>query len=507
MKYTKKLLSLVLVLVLALALAVPGMAATITITKGNGNAVYYAYKLMEVKSVSGDNYAYEVNDKYVDEIADEAGVALAVAGKHTYSENQAILDYVRGLNDSAEATQEFAANIFDAINGLGHDGRFVANEEGTATFDADAGYWLIVEVKEDGDSFTKVADTLVMMDTTDISIIAKTNTVPTPGKTVEDANGAYQAAIDAAVGTELNYKLSFKLPNSYTAYDEYKVVLTDTMSEGIRPQNGEELAALLASIEVKVGGNKIESGYTVNSATTLENGKLVITIEDLKTVYAAAKPGDEVTATYATKLNSEAVIARGGNSNDFDLDYTNSPDGTGHGDSTPVKVYTFDFNVNKVDAEGEALNGAKFELYKKTTSGYDSLGEIDGTDASSFRWSGLSQGEYKLVETKAPEGYNIIDDIYFEIEATYSGNELTNLDVTNVKCGNDTITNDSFATTINPTGESDASISIDVENLTGLELPSTGGMGTTIFYTLGGVLVVGAAILLVTKKRVHDVEG
>lgn len=505
MKYTKKLLSLVLVLVLALALAVPGFAANITISQGNGNAVYYAYKLMDVES-SGSNYAYEVNDKYVDEIAAQAGVELAVEGTHTYSENQAILEYVRGLNDSAEATQEFAANIFNAISGLGYDARFEANKEGTATFAADAGYWLIVEVKEDGGSFTKVADTLVMMDTTDINIIAKTNTVPTPGKTVEDANGAYQAAIDAAVGTELNYKLSFKLPNSYTAYDRYKVVLTDTMSEGIRPQNEEELAALLASIEVKVGGNKIESGYTVNSDTTLENGKLVITIEDLKTVYAAAEPGDEVTATYTTKLNAKAVIARDGNGNDFGLDYTNAPGEVGHGDADPVKVYTFDFNVNKVNEKEEPLTGAKFALYKMGASDYEMISEIDGTEATSFKWTGLSQGKYKLVETKAPEGYNIIDDILFEIKATYSGNDLTGLDVINVTCGNTNITADSFTTETDPEVGS-ASISIDVVNQTGLELPSTGGMGTTIFYTLGGVLVVGAAILLVTKKRVHDVEG
>ena len=199
------------------------------------------------------------------------------------------------------------------------------------------------------------------------------------------------------------------------------------------------------------------------------------------------------------------------------MTYTNNPNDEQAGENGKtlddvVRVFTYQTIVNKVtknpaydaskdpkktgtDSDGDKefipLKGAGFTLYKKNASGtYEAVGsELKGEKMTTFTWSGLDDGDYKLVETTTPAGYNTIDDIEFTITATHdvSSNDpqLKSLN------GSDKFTG------VILTG----AVSANIENQSGAQLPSTGGMGTTIFYVLGSALVLGAVVLLVTKKR------
>ena len=199
------------------------------------------------------------------------------------------------------------------------------------------------------------------------------------------------------------------------------------------------------------------------------------------------------------------------------MTYTNNPNDeqAGENGETPddgVIVFTYQTIVNKVtknpaydaskdtgktgiDSDGNTefipLKGAGFTLYKKNASGtYEAVGsELKGEDMTTFTWSGLDDGDYKLVETTTPSGYNTIPDIEFTITATHD-----------VSSDNPTLISlsggDKFTGVI-----STGVVSANIENQSGAQLPSTGGIGTTIFYVLGSILVLGAAVLLVTKKR------
>ena len=220
---------------------------------------------------------------------------------------------------------------------------------------------------------------------------------------------------------------------------------------------------------------------------------------------------------YTATLNTNAVIGSDGNPNEVYLEYSNNPnwtpgEGEGPKDSptgdTPkdtVIVFTYKTIINKVDGKGNALAGAEFTLEKKILGDNPDTEEVENEywkaiavvkndEGTTFTFSGLDDGNYRLTETVTPNGYNTIDDIYFTITAEHdvlSDNPaLTSLSGS-VTTGEVTFTSDT----------TDGSLSTNVVNKAGSTLPETGGIGTTIFYILGSVLLVGAAILLITKKR------
>jgi len=227
---------------------------------------------------------------------------------------------------------------------------------------------------------------------------------------------------------------------------------------------------------------------------------------------ASVEAGSIISVEYTSTLNDQAVIGSTGNKNTSHVTYTNNPNDkqAGENGETPddvVIVFTYKTIVNKVTknpnydpkVEGSEeyipLKGAGFTLYKKNASGiYEAVGsELKGEDMTTFTWSGLDDGDYKLVETTTPSGYNTIADIEFTISAGHVDGDIPYLNTLSGNVASGTAT---FTAVVN-----DGSLSTDVVNNSGAQLPSTGGIGTTIFYVLGSVLVIGAAVLLVTKKR------
>ena len=228
-----------------------------------------------------------------------------------------------------------------------------------------------------------------------------------------------------------------------------------------------------------------------------------------------------VTVEFTAVLNENANIGSLGNPNEVYLEYSNNPNKSEAGDNTPgtpdqpdqpdqpedehetgktpndvVIVFTYKVVVNKVDNEGNDLPGAGFTLYKKDAESgeYVELAAVEAGTATQFSFVGLDDGEYKLVETDTPQGYNSIEDIEFTVTAEHdilSDNPaLTSLSGEAV----------SGEVTFTPV-VSQGSLSTDVVNNKGTTLPETGGMGTSIFYILGSILAVAAVVLLVKKKR------
>lgn len=305
------------------------------------------------------------------------------------------------------------------------------------------------------------------------------------------------------------------LPESYGRYTTYKYKFDDTMTN-MTYKNGS-----VKVYYVKDGSttrNEINSGF----APTWDDGakELTVTFNDLKTAVSGLTHGDKIVVTYTATLDANAVVGGKGNPNKVKLEYSNNPnaEGTGETPEKTVVVFTYKTIINKVtkgtDGNNVPLAGAEFTLSKFIASeaGRDTV-MVNGTEylgtwnsgvkvvptntdniANVFTFSGLDAGIYRLTETKTPAGYNTIDPVYFEIVATNNGTEVTSME------GKD-VNGSEISFTANVTN---GSLSADVINNAGTTLPSTGGMGTTVFYVVGGGLMAVAVVLLVTKKRMEN---
>ena len=228
----------------------------------------------------------------------------------------------------------------------------------------------------------------------------------------------------------------------------------------------------------------------------------------------AATAGSVITVTYKSVLNENAVIGSQGNVNKVYGEFSNNPNNEDHGrtEDDAVIVFTYTVQVNKVDENLQPLSGAIFtlekfvadaegtEIYNGVTGNWVALSTVETTPDTTFTFEGLDDGSYRLTETKAPTHYNAIDPIYFDVTAEHE------VEWTMARADVLTSLNGTIATG-EITLEADLSsgiIASDVINDRGTILPETGGIGTTIFYAVGGLLILGAVILLITKKRVSS---
>ena len=272
---------------------------------------------------------------------------------------------------------------------------------------------------------------------------------------------------------------------------------------------------------------ELNTGYTVtpNAAATAGGGSLTITFDNLKTV-ASVTSDSEIVVKYTAKLLNTAVIGQPGNPNEVYLEYASNPNfsGTGtpptsHTPEDTVLVFTYQLNVNKVDGADTTkhLSGAEFKLKcvkaeteatwngkwvtvadNKVTGWVDTQdkGTALTTGTDGLAWvAGLDAGTYELYETKAPVGYNRVKDpITIVIAATLDkGEDTPALTALTIKVGSGAAEDGNMA---------GGTVAATVQNNAGATLPETGGIGTTLFYIIGGTLMVGAAVFLVIRKRI-----
>ncbi|MGN0254415.1 MAG: isopeptide-forming domain-containing fimbrial protein [Chordicoccus sp.] len=383
----------------------------------------------------------------------------------------------------------------------------------TSTASVAAGYYYVVDTTKTSDTDTYSTDIVFVAG--DVTITPKRNT-PTVVKKVSETNDTtgtvsdWQDAADYDIGDEIPYELTATLPSNYTDYNVYKLVFTDTLTDALSAETDSvvitttqlkpaEYAALEDSDKTN---NPAYTDISSNFTTTYENNVLTLTASDLIMSDTAKNltNSSKIYVYYKAKLTDKAVIGSAGNPNTVKLTYSNTPSSTQTGDTVPtndtptdkVTVFTFKFVANKVDGNNNALKGAGFTLYKEDASGnYNTVSTIAAGDNTTFTFSGLDSGTYKLSETTTPDGYSTADDVIFTITATY---DTTSDDpqLTALTSDKDNVTLKSVAT-----GEFDTTI---VDRLK-TSLPSTGGIGTRMFYVFGGCLVAAAVVLLALKKR------
>ncbi|SDI85238.1 isopeptide-forming domain-containing fimbrial protein [Streptococcus equinus] len=327
------------------------------------------------------------------------------------------------------------------------------------------------------------------------------NDVPSVQKKVKETNDStgettdWQDAADYDINDTVPFQLKATLPKHIADYDHYYVEFTDTLSAGL---TFNEITLVQAD-----GKTLSEGEYQVTKTPNTDGTTtLSVIITDVKKVNENIKKDDLVTVEYNATLNDKAVLGSAGNPNSVELTYSNNPNATGDGTSKPadtgktpkdtVKVFTYQTIINKVDQDGKALPGAEFTLHKVgSTKNIDVVKNAEGT---SFTFKGLDAGDYVLQETKTPDGYNTAKDVEFTINAK-----------TDVESADPQL--ESLSGDIN-SGEAkfeadkdNGTLTANIVNRKGSLLPSTGGMGTTILYVIGSILVLVAAVLLITKKR------
>lgn len=366
-----------------------------------------------------------------------------------------------------------------------------------------AGYYLIVDTTDvAGEHDAKNLSLLKVSGATTVTPQVKTD-IPTLEKKVKDKNDStgnttdWQDSADYDIGDIIPYKLTATL-GKLDNYDKYYVKFVDTMTN---------LTYVADSASVKIDTTPLTpTQYKLTwdaPSKTLE-----IEITDVKVL--GAVNSSVITVEYKATLDDTAVLGSTGNPNQAHLIFSNNPNGEGYGKTAPDKniVFTYKVDANKVDPDLNSLPGAAFELFKhvKDASGnltWESKGIMnatkheDGTytitDATkmNFEWNGIDDGDYKLVEVVTPAGYNTMAELLFTVTATHSETADNPVLIT--------LSGDAF------TGDvSTGVLTSQIINHRGTTLPGTGGIGTTIFYVIGGGLMVAAAILLITQKRMEN---
>lgn len=485
MKRMRKLAGLLLAMVMVFAMTATAFAA--------GNKIV-------INGTEGHKYeAYQIFTGTLSE--DKTTLSDIVWGNGITDAGKAALGDAKNYAETVEDADAFANLLVE--NGYLQNAASPVVDGATYTFDnLTAGYYLVKDqagslAGQEDEAYTsyivKVVGTVEMNPKSDI---------PTVEKKVKDINDSttteftgWQDSADHDMGDDVPFQLTGTLPENYGNYTVYTYVFHDTLSAGLT-FNGD------AKVYVVNGETRTEVTDSFECPEAGAGPELTFACDDLKGIDNVVITKDsKIVVEYTAELNENAVLGSEGNPNVVYLEYSNNPNYDGEGDveenetgKTPedkVIVFTYKVVVNKVDKDQKTLPGAGFTLYKKNAAGvYVAIGEeLTGEALTTFEWVGLDDGDYKLSETTTPDGYNTIDDILFSITPTHKPNELT---LTELLGG------DKFSGEV-----STGALTATIENIAGTTLPSTGGMGTTVFYLIGGILMIGAAVLLITKKRMN----
>lgn len=463
-KTFKKLFAALLAAALVLAMAVPAFAVTSVDTKGsitiNGTVsgeTYTIYRMFKLDSYNGDAYSYTVESAW--ENFFKTGV-----GKDYITLTNGHPTWTEGADAAAFAK---AALAWAKTNNIGHTDQTSATSTNVTFSNLDLGYYLV----------DSSLGALCGLNTTNPdATIKEKNEKPEIKKEVQTSTGGWSSENNAKIGDTVEYKVEIKVADGAQSYK-----VTDTMSEGLTFNS--------TSLKVAVGSTfaTADTDYTL---TPTKNG---FTLELPESYVSTLTKGTVIIVTYNATLNDKAVIAGDdGNTNEVTLSYGN------HQNTVPSKVTTksYQFDLVKVDGtNNKLLDGAEFELsdgntklsFVKDDDGNYRVamtGEKDATTTITVKGGkvniyGLAGKAYTLTEIKAPDGYN----------------KLVTSETVNLADGSKT-----HATIVDSVYKDGGVV---VENHAGTVLPSTGGMGTTLFYVIGGGLMVAAVVLLVTKKRME----
>ena len=563
MKNLKRMLAIMLTCIMALTLGVvTGINAfaddpatyKITITpQDEEDHSYDAYQI----------FAGDLSDNILSNIVwgsgvKEEGLTAALAASDAFGTTNPFAS-VKSAEDVADVLADANTNyttaekdaLLDTFCQFLAEGGFLADTATASTGEAEsdgtyvlsnlaAGYYLIDDTTDVAGTDSSKSRFMVEI-VKNVEVTAKT-TLPTLDKKINEGTGVSQNT--ASIGDDVPFILTSKVPDM-TGYEKYFFIVNDTLCSGLTFND---------DVIITIGGKAIED-YTVSES----NGEIKIVFNDF--IQYLDQKDAAIEITYSAKVNEGADTTDAGNPNTASLTYSNNPNVTPKGDNEPddddddvigetpdAKTITYVTNVqiNKIDEAGKPLKGASFKLtgtakfahetteglyipdaagtyyllkdgkftttaptdatkakYASTTTKYKFITDSDkikeakaivltatSDDDGIVSFPGLGEGEYTITETAAPNGYNKLkDDITLTITATLSDTDGCEWSASVTPTAKVSVDND---TTL---------IEFDVENHQGTTLPTTGGIGTKLFYILGSLLVIGSAVVFVTKKR------
>lgn len=540
MKRMKKILSVLLSVVMVLAMGVTAFADASEDSDTESSNTYS----VTIRNATGD---YEIYQVFAGDY-DNGKLSNVVWGKDVtpfeFTTKDAVGDEteeVKGTNaskiaeylatkgaDSAKV-KDFAETAIKNLQ-TNSDGTTINSGKATAKVDTEdkimkatftglaAGYYVVKNTEvANAESYTQYI--LQVVGNTTVNNKADAPTVEKKVKEKNDSTGTtseWQDAADYDLNDDVPFQLTGTMPSNLDAYDTYSYTFTDTLSEGLT-LNEKTVKVYLVDLddEGKEKETEVTNGFKVSEATQVSstNGstKFTVSFADVKAIKGVTVTSEsKFVVEYTAKLNKKAVIGSTGNPNTVDLTFSNNPNGTGKGKTPEDKVIVFTYKIvaNKVNEDGNALKGAGFTLYKydNTKKDYVAVGdEVKGEKITTFEFSRIDAGKYKLVETTVPSGFNKAEDLYFTVVTKlYQGDnpELKSLTIKD-KNGTTVIDDSTNGTKVFTVNLSQGSATTTVVNKEGSLLPSTGGIGTTIFYVVGAVLMIGAGVILVSRRRTN----
>lgn len=503
--FVAAMMALAMAFVVAPSKAFAATTGNLTITSQSaefdGKEVKAWQMFSATATADGKNASYTLKSEWEQFFTTEIGGNMATLSGEELS--QAAIEYVTALG-SNDATNviDFAKKASDWAKQQGMNATATATASASgnryvATFTGLAfGYYVVSP--QGGSTADRGTDAILANVVKSEQNVNLKSEYPTIEKTVDGSNH-----VDAQVGDVLSFELKSKVPDM-TEYTTYVFNFVDTLSKGLTLDQ--------SSIKVTIGGVQLMKGTDYEVVVTGGSGantNLTITMKDFKNLHGT-DAGQEIKVAYSATLNERAVVGQDDAGNTAKLEYSNDPNSNTKGESVPdvTHGYTFDFDISKTDGEQQALAGAKFQLQKKAEGTPIKLiveQEGDDTDPAIVRpaklpeeegkavdaittpksgkitFKGLDVGEYQLVETEAPDGYNKLQKpVDVAIVATYDQDGVLQ------------------SWTVNGSGND---VALNIQNNKGTLLPETGGIGTIIFTVVGVLAVIGGIAWAVRRRH------
>ena len=474
----------------------PTDKGTITITNAIKDQEYKVYKIFDLESYSGTNYSYKVVDKWANFFArDGRGNPYVTLDDDGYIKSFRLSE--ANAPGFAKSALAYAQDVSNGVSAITSTPTITDNADGTQTItysDVDMGYYLV----------DSSVGALCSLNTTNLTAtIEEKNSVPTVEKKVRrQGESSYNNNINANMGQVLEFQTIITVGDGPQNY-----VLHDVMGEGLTYDS----TSLKISYQTVLDGAFIDLPAANYSTPTVTDGHTFDVVFN-QTFLNSMKKDYKILVKYKATLNEKAVTQYD-NVNETWLDYGDGRT-SNHGKTTikTFRIPVFKYYKPNATAAETPLAGAKFKLSTKSNADlnndtdflkfvYDSADttygsgayrkalnsdttttiEVVSDDQGYATFKGLQAGEYYLYETEAPKGFNkLTKPIRIIIQDTgilYFG-----------KLGD-------TPQYVRPT------LPVKIENKTGTVLPSTGGMGTTMMYIVGVVLLIGSGVLLITKKN------
>lgn len=495
MKLFKKIAGFILAFAMILAIAMPSVVMAADTT----------YKLTLQNTVEGHTYeVYQVfsgtlstknNKKVLSDLKWGSGVKADAYTETAKAKAETLTD---------ETTARAFAKELVNQKKLSAATKTVQSTTGTTEIAGlAAGYYLVKDTDSSlankNDSYTAYILQVVGDATTSVK-----SDVPSSEKKVKDINDStdtetteWQDAADWDIGDEVPFKIEGTLPSNYDKYKKYTLKFHDKEEEGLTFKS--------ETVKVFIDNTEITEGFRV-VVNPEDNDTFDVVFENLKTT--SAKNNSVIRVEYKSVLNKKANLGKPDNKNTMYMEFSNNPNNEQGGEfgKTPddtVIVFTYKVDVNKVDEQGNKLTGAEFTLEKKikgTKDTWKAITKVSGTAGDVFEFKGIDDGEYRLTETRAPANYDKLSDpIYFTVTAGHVDGANPYLDTFS---GN--ITSGNVGTMTFTANKDSGILSTKVVNKPGSSLPETGGMGTTILYVAGAVMILAAGAFLVMQKKAED---